>query len=76
MPDVIREIIISEKEFTETDYEGLKRALVYIKKSLIDSDGNMNLAVDSIVEIDNIITGSNNTISRNVNVKPYELNKV
>ena len=34
MPDVITEIIISEKEFTETYYEGLKRALVYIKKEL------------------------------------------
>ena len=59
MFDVIKEIVISEKEFTDTikDY---KNALVYIKNNLIDSDDNMYLIVDSFIEINNITTGSNN----------------
>ena len=36
----------------------------------------MLLTVDSLIEINNIITGSNNITLRNVNVKPYEVNKM
>ena len=32
MFDIIKNILISEKEFSKTDYERLKKALVYIKK--------------------------------------------
>ena len=69
MFDVIKEIVISEKEFTDTikDY---KNDLVYIKNNLIDSDDNMYLIVDSFIEINNIITGSNNIkILREVNIR-------
>ena len=31
--DVIKEILISEKEFTETNYKRLQKALVYIEKN-------------------------------------------
>ena len=31
----------------------------YTENNLIDSDGNMYLTVDSLIEINNIITGSN-----------------
>ena len=40
MLDVIKEILISEKEFIETNYERLKKTLVCIKNNLVDSDGN------------------------------------
>ena len=50
MFDVIKEILISEKEFTETNYKRLKQALVYIEKK-IDSDGGMSLTIDSLIEI-------------------------
>ena len=66
---MVKEILISEKEFPETNYEILKKALVYINNSSIDSDGNMT--VDSLMEINNTITGSNNITLRKVNVKPY-----
>ena len=36
----------------------------------------MHSAVDTILEIDNIIAGSNNISFRKVNVKPYEVDKV
>ena len=32
MFDIIKNILISEKEFSKSDYERLKKALVYIKK--------------------------------------------
>ena len=37
MFDVIKEILISEKEFTETNYKRLQKALVDIEDNLIDS---------------------------------------
>ena len=42
----------------------LKKVSVYIKNNLIDSDGNMYLTVDPLIEINNIITGSNNFFFR------------
>ena len=36
----------------------------------------MYLTVDSLVEINNIISGSNNITLRKVNVKPYGFDKV
>ena len=51
--------IMSEKEFIEINHERVKIALVSIKNILIYSDSNMYLAIDSLIEINNI-TGSNN----------------
>ena len=64
---VIKEWLISEKAFTKYNYKRLKNALTYIKKKLIDSDSNMYLTVYSLIEINNIITGSNNINLRKVN---------
>ena len=45
--------------------------MIFIKKNLIDSNSNMFLAVDTWIEINNIITGLNNITLWNVNVKPH-----
>ena len=50
--------------------------MVYIENNLTDSDGGMYLTVDSLVEINSIITGSINITLRNLNVKPYEFDKI
>ena len=50
--------------------------MVYIENNLTDSDGGMYLTVDSLVEINSIITGSINITLRNLNVKPYESDKM
>ena len=76
MFDVIKEILISEKEFTEINYKRLKKALVFIKSNLIGTDGGMYLTVDSLIEIHNIITGSNNITLRKVNAKPCGFDKM
>ena len=58
MFDVIKEIFISGKELSETNYKRLQEALVYIKNNLINSDGGIYLAVDSLTEINNTVTVS------------------
>ena len=76
MPDVIKEILISEKEFTETNYIRLQKALVYIENNLIDSDWGMYLKFDPLIEINNVIICSNNITLKIVNVKPYGYDKM
>ena len=66
MFDVIKEILISEKQFTETNYKRLEKGLAYIENNLIDFDGCMYLTVDSLIKINSIITGSNNITLRKV----------
>ena len=72
---LLKEILISEKEFIETNNEKLKKLLVYIKINFIDSDRNMYLTIDPFIEINNIITVSDNIALRKVNVKPYGFDK-
>ena len=76
MLDIIKEILILEKVFTETNYEWLKKALVHIKSNLIDFDGNVHLNVDSLIQINNLITCSNNITLKKVNVKPHRFDKM
>ena len=77
MFDVIKEILISEKEFTENNYKRLLKALVYIENNLTDSNGGIYLTtVDTLIEINNIITGSKNITLRKVNLKPYGFYKM
>ena len=50
--------------------------MVYIKNNLIDTDSGMYLTVNSLIEINNIITGSNNITLKKVNVKPHGYDKM
>ena len=76
MFDVVKEILISEKDFTETNYRRLQKALVYIKNNLVENDGGMYLILDSLTETNNIITGSNNINSKIFYLKPYGFDKI
>ena len=76
MIHVIKEILISEKDFTQSNYKRLQKSLVFIKNNLVDSDGDMYLIVDSLIKVNNIISGSNNITLRKVNVKPYAFDKM
>ena len=64
-------IKVSEIEFIKTNYKRLKKHWFVLKK-LIDSDGNMCLTVDTLIEI----TASNSIIFRDVNVKSYGFDKM
>ena len=47
----------------------------YVEKDLINSAGNLNLKGYSLIEMNNIVTGSSDITFRRVNVKPYRFNK-
>ena len=47
----------------------------YIENNLIDSDDNMYLTVASLIEINNITAGSNDTLTK-VNGKRYGFDKM
>ena len=55
----------------ESNYKRLESFLVDIKNSLIDSDGGMYLTVAFLIEINDIITGSNKA-----NIKPCGFGKL
>ena len=76
MFDVIKQMLISEKEFTKNNYKQLQKDLICIKNNLINSDGGIYLRVDSLIERNHIIAGSNNIILTKVNVKPYRFDKM
>ena len=46
-----------------------------MKANLIDSVGNMYLIVDSLIEINNIITDSNNMTLIKINLKSFRFDK-
>ena len=51
---------MNTKGLSDINFERLRNTLVYIKNNLIDSDDKMYLSVDSLIDINNIITGLNN----------------
>ena len=56
---MIKETLLSNKDFANNYSESLKKHLVFMKNNLIDFDDNMHLTVNSLIEINNKITGSN-----------------
>ena len=72
----LKKMLVSEKELSDVSFQRLTKVLIYMKNKLIDSDKNMYLNVDSLIDISNIITGSNNISLRKVNVKPYGCDKI
>ena len=76
MKNYDRKILVSEKELNDINFERLKNALLYIKNNFVDSGDNMYLTVDSLIDINNIITGSNDITLRKVNVKPCGYDKM
>ena len=67
---VLKEILVSEKELSDINFERLKNVLAHVKISSIDSDDNMYFTVDSLIGINNIIIGSKNVTLRKVIRKP------
>ena len=50
---MLEKILVSEKELSDINFERLKKALTYIKNHLFDSDNNMFLTVNSLIDINN-----------------------
>ena len=69
-------ILVLEKELTETTYKKLQEILVCTKNNFIYINSGMYLKVESLIETNNIIIGSNNISLRKVNLKPYRFDKM
>ena len=63
-------ILIEEKELSLLNFKRLTQALTYKNTELVTSDGDLLLTVDSLITLNNIITGSNNLSLCSVNVRP------
>ena len=68
-------ILIDEKELTLLNFKRLTDALTYKNTELVTLDGDLLLTVDSLIALNNIITGSKNLLLRSVNVRPAFYNK-
>ena len=63
---MIRKILILEKRI----------CWYYLKSSVTDSDGNIYLTADYLIEVSNIIAGSNNIILGKFVVNSYRFDKM
>ena len=70
MNEAIVKILKEEKEYSDLNYFNMKIALDYKEKYLQNKEGDMFLTVDSLIEVNNLILGKNNTKLRKLNVKP------
>ena len=68
-------ILNEEKEMNEVNFSRMVKAYKYIQRELLTTDGDLFLTVDSLITLNNIITGSSNILLRQVNVKPAGYNK-
>ena len=71
----IRPILGEERELTTLNISRLKLACDFKSLCLTDSDGDLFLTVDSLIRLNNLITGSQHTKLRACNVKPSVYNK-
>ena len=65
----VKKLLVPEKELSDNNFERLKNALVFTKNNLFGSTNNMYLAIDSLIDRNNI-TGSNNIALKRVNITP------
>ena len=63
-------ILIDEKELTATNLERLIQACIYKDTELLTTENDLLLTVDSLITLNNIVTGSQNFLLRAVNVRP------
>ena len=59
----------------DVNFLRMVEAYKYIQQELLTTDGDLFLTVDSLITLNNIITGSSNILLRQTNVKPAGYNK-
>ena len=70
MNEAIVKILQEGKEYSDLSYFNMKTALDYKEKYLQNKEGDMFLTVNSLIEVNNLILGKNDTKLRKLNVKP------
>ena len=73
--DALMQILKEENEFDVQNTMRMKYACDFKNQELINEDGDLFLTVDSLITINNSITGSHNIHLRHFNVKPAGYNK-
>ena len=73
--NAIHQILEEERELTTLNISRLKLAYDFRSLYLSNSDGDLFLTVDSLIRLNNLITGSQHTKLRACNVKPTGHNK-
>ena len=69
--------LFSEKELSDNNSERLGKTLTYIKHYLIDSDSNMYLVLDLLIDINNINNWFEQILlQEKVNFEPYVCDKM
>ena len=68
--DNLVKILSEEKELTLTNLARLIQGHIYKDTELLTTDNDLFLTVDSLITLNNIITGSHNLSLRSVNVRP------
>ena len=71
----ILQILKDEREVSDINIVRLKSAYDFRKKYLINQNKDLFLTVDSVISLNNIITGSQNTHLRSCEIKPTGFNK-
>ena len=70
MNEPMAKTLKEEKEYSDLNCVNMKTALDYKEKCFQNKEGDMFLTVDSLIEVNNLILGKNNTELRKVNVTP------
>ena len=73
--DALQIILPEEGEFSDRNYLLMKSALEYKNTCLTDKNGDLFLAVHSLITLNNIVTGSRNITLSDINVKPAGYDK-
>ena len=68
--EALFKILNEENELNKINLFRMINAREFKNKELINKDGNLFLTVDSLIRLNNYITGSHNIQHRQINVKP------
>lgn len=68
--DALQKILVEEGENNDVNYNFMQAVLKYKNAYLTNKSRDMFLAIDSLIGLNNIITGSQHIGLRHVNVKP------
>ena len=68
--EILVKILNEEGELTKKNIFRMILALQFKNKELLNQDGDLFLTVDSLITLNNFVTGSRNIQLRQINVKP------
>ena len=74
--DALQKILIKKGEYSDLNYYFIQTTLKYKNTYLTNKNSDLFLTVDSLITLNNIITGSWHIGLRDINVKPGGYSKI